>query len=147
MGTCKNVLNKSQRIALIGLFSGLFIVARALRIHLKVQGLGGLSWFIILMVASLLIPERFTSTRVSTIGGIISAFFFDTPLGIFKMIKYLSAGIMLDILNDSLFKKRLNYYVAAFIGSITYTTSSVLPNLYMMEYSWSFSCSFQCNSV
>ena len=124
MGTYNSRLTKSQKVALIAIFSALLIVVRAFRIPIHMPGVGGVLWFIILLIASIVIQIPLPATEIAFLGGLVNSFMFDNPPGPFSLIKYIAAGITIDLLWLILKKHSLIYDIL--IGAIAYSVSFLM---------------------
>ncbi|MCD6483622.1 MAG: hypothetical protein J7L47_00765, partial [Candidatus Odinarchaeota archaeon] len=80
-------------------------------------------WFIILLTASIVIQVPLSATEVALFGGLVNSFMFDNPAGPLSLIKYLSAGIIVDVLWIILKKNSLLHVIL--IGSVAYSMSFV----------------------
>ena len=123
METSSSGLVKSRKVALVAIFSALLVVVRLIRIPVRVPGFGGLLWLIILMLSSVIIPTNFSATQVAFIGGLFSSFIIDTPPGPYHLVKYLSAGITMDLLNK--LTKTHGVVSQVIIGAVSYGVSII----------------------
>jgi len=92
-------LNKTRNVTLTALFSALLVVVRMFHVPFRMPGLGGVPWLVILLITPAFLSSRLSSTRISFIGGLIASFLLDTPPGPFHLIKYISAGLTIDLLH------------------------------------------------
>jgi len=97
-------------------------VTRLFRIPLRVPGLGGVPWLVILLIVPEILSFKLSSTKISFIGGLIASFFLDNPPGPFHLIKYILAGLTIDFFHHIL-KKCSDYYVNVAIGALSYIIS------------------------
>jgi len=87
-------------------------------------GLGGVPWLVILLITPAFLSSRLSSTRISFIGGLIASFLLDTPPGPFHLIKYISAGLTIDLL----------HYILKIVILITLKQLSVLQATLYLSY-------------
>ncbi|MHA1722627.1 MAG: hypothetical protein ACTSXW_06055 [Candidatus Baldrarchaeia archaeon] len=92
------------------------------RIPYRIPGLGGVPWLVILLVLPAILPSQLQSTKISFIGGLIASFFLDNPPGPFHLIKYVSAGLSIDLLHH-ISKNHSSYYLKVIIGALSYVIS------------------------
>ncbi len=95
---------KGSFISKIALFSALIIVMRLFKLPLHIPGAGSAPWLGVMIIARGLSDYAMTTTLIGLIVGVI-AFGMDMPPGPWHIVKYVVAGMIIDIMDRLLLRR------------------------------------------